>query len=85
MTIAGHDFQYTIGGRRCVTLDYNGAQCVRSWLEIKDCTDEDVGKPDIAHSGTLNVRELNEIRAERAREETSLWNAVADAASAGSR
>lgn len=85
MTIAGHDFQYTIGGCRCVTIDYNGKTCLRAWLDIKDATEADLCKPDIAHTGTLSQRELSEIVAERKRQADVIWGHLSDAASAGSR
>lgn len=83
--IAGHSFADTALGRRCIAIDCNGVTCGRSWLSIRDCTALDLGEPNFAHVGALNEEELASIVEERTREETSVWNAVQYAASAGSR
>jgi hypothetical protein len=53
--------------------------CGRAWSEIEDCTEADVGLPDRAHVGNLNMAELTQIRQEKARraeKKERAWNAV---------
>ena len=70
MLIAGHTFQPGPDAR---------CTCGRAWAEIAHVTDAHVGLPDLAHVGTLNAREADEIAAERARRadrEAAIWAAV---------
>jgi hypothetical protein len=83
--IAGHSFEDSPSGRRCIATDCNGKTCFMSWLSIRDATAADLGSPGIAHVGNLNDAELASIVEERAREEAAVWSAVSYAASAGSR
>lgn len=84
--IAGHHFEDTPNGCRCTRQTSDGTGlCYRSWLDIRGASADDVGKPDIAHVGSLNDLELKEIIVEREREELAVWEAVSYAASSGSR
>jgi hypothetical protein len=83
--IAGHCFEDTPSGRRCISTDCNGKTCFMSWLSIRDATAADLGLLNIAHTGALNDAELASIVEERAREEAAVWEAISYAASAGSR
>jgi hypothetical protein len=86
-TIAGHDFQETSTGRRCVAYasDKCGV-CGMTWLHVRTATLKDKEAPfGFAHRGKLNDLEYAEIRCEAAREQLDIWEAVIDAASAGSR
>ena len=86
-TIAGHTFADTPTGRRCVAYSSQvGGTCNIRWVDIRSCTEADVEVPNgLAHQSKLTLIELAEIRAEVEREETAIWAAVIDAASAGSR
>ncbi len=69
--IAGHDFVFGPGGRRC-------AMCERLYADISWATKSDVGKtPNLAHSGLLNEEELSQIHKENDRS----WMAVMKVAS----
>jgi hypothetical protein len=83
--VAGHAFSDSSNGRRCMSVDANGKICFCSWLNIKDACEADLGKTGIAHTGLLNDSELKSIIAEREREIETVWLAISDAASAGSR
>lgn len=61
MTIAGHVFD--IQGKWCT--------CGKKFVDISSVTAEEIGQPNLAHSGALNEKEFNEIRAEVDR----LWKA----------
>ena len=67
--IAGHTFDETPMGRMCV--------CGRRWIDICGTTKEDQGKPFIAHHGSVNAVEIEEIAAERDR----IWDALCGVAS----
>lgn len=57
---AGHDF-------------VDGAcQCGRLFVDIANVTQDDVGKTDIAHKGTLMSYEVDQIRVLRERMETAV-------------
>lgn len=84
-TIAGHDFGETSTGRRCTKLSYTALPCDMPWLHVRSARKEDISHQGFAHQGALNEKEYNEIREEKQKEETDLWLAIADAASAGSR
>lgn len=83
--IAGHTFAETENGRRCTTHNNQGLLCYRSWIDIKDTMENEIGQLNVAHNGTLNTSEYNEIKIERQREIDDVWKAVSDAASSGSR
>lgn len=83
--IAGHHFEDTSNGRRCVSTDCNGRVCFMSWLSIRDATADDLDQPGIAHVGNLSAQELASIVTARTREEDAVWEAVSYAASSGSR
>lgn len=88
MTIAGHTFAITAAGCRCTA--YSSAKnevCGVAWLHVRSCTQEDVGRTlGFSHSSyVIPQLEYNEIRVEAQKEEDTLWAAVIDAASAGSR
>jgi hypothetical protein len=57
MMIAGHS--YTIFNGRCA--------CGRELVDITHVTEADIGKADIAHSGTLTTYEYAQIEAYRSR------------------
>ena len=65
--VAGHTFVGVGTDQRCA--------CERWWTEIMDCTDADVGKDNLAHSGQLSAFELTQIR-EKKQQELRFWNAV---------
>jgi hypothetical protein len=64
MTIAGHTFVEGIDGRVCT--------CGRRWVDISGVTRADIGQMHIAHAGSLNQREFDEIVEERER----FWRAA---------
>jgi hypothetical protein len=64
MTTAGHVFTEQIEGTVCA--------CGRRWVDISGVTRADIGQPHIAHVGTLNEREFEEIVAKRERD----WRAA---------
>lgn len=71
MSIAGHTFIDGVKGEQCA--------CGRLWIMIEDTTAADVGKPGIAHVGTLNEQEYYQIEAERVRRrklKAAIWDAV---------
>lgn len=86
-TIAGHTFAQTPGGRCCVAYSsQKGGTCGMAWLHVRTSRFEDISQTDLlAHHGRLTEMEYNEIRTEVDREEADIWEAVIDAASAGSR
>lgn len=54
------------------------------WLHVRTCRVEDIDiTPGFAHHGKPTRIEYAEIRTEVAREEADIWEAVIDAASAG--
>jgi hypothetical protein len=57
--IAGHTFVEQRHGRVC--------ECGCRWVNIAGVSREDVGKADIAHSGSLTEAEYEQIVAERMR------------------
>lgn len=70
-TIAGHTFIDTVNGDQC--------PCGQLWIMIEDTAAEDIGKPDIAHVGTLNEQEYLQIATERERKRArkmAIWEAV---------
>lgn len=67
--IAGHTFIDTMHGRIC--------ECGRRWADIASVTRDDIGKPDIAHEGSLTENEYNSIIDERNR----CWDALVGVAS----
>lgn len=85
--IAGHTFELTSNGRRCVAYSSaKGEICWIPWQHVRTCRSEDVDKtPGLAHHGTPTNVEYSDIRIEVAKEEAHVWEAVIDAASAGSR
>ena len=83
--IAGHDFQETSTGRRCVKPMLVIQVCGMSWMHVRSATESDLGRHGFAHQGGLNAAELRQIAEERQKEVTDVWEAVVDAASAGSR
>lgn len=87
--IAGHTFELTSRGRRCVStryIDGESVPCMVRWIDIRSCTESDIdGVEGLAHTGKLNAAELASIRTEVARENDVIWGAIIDAASAGSR
>jgi hypothetical protein len=84
-TIAGHDFRETPGGRVCVGHSMaNYGPCGARWLHVRTATEADIERPyGFAHLGKMNWAEYREIRKEVEREEAAIWEAVVDAASAG--
>lgn len=84
-SIAGHTFTESPTGRRCMVHNSTGALCYRSWISIKDTCRTDVGKYEIAHSGSLTENEYMDIERERVREIEAVWETVSFAASSGSR
>ena len=75
--VAGHTFSDTPGGIRCL--------CGAFWHNVRQAMQDDVNKPNIAHTGLLTQGELDMILSARAKEEKAVWDAITDAASAGSR
>jgi hypothetical protein len=71
-TIAGHSFEPPDSPEaRCA--------CGRWWADICDATEADIGKPGLAHIGTLNTVEHGQIVAERTRRierAYRVWSAV---------
>lgn len=65
--VAGHNFEDSPTGRRCISTKADGSICGLMWLAIADTTIADIGKPDIAHSGNVNQAEVTQIEQERAR------------------
>ncbi len=61
MTIAGHVFD----------IQWRWCTCGKKFVDIAPATQDDIGQPGWAHSGALNEKEFNEIRAEVDR----LWKA----------
>lgn len=86
-TIAGHSFVESSTGRRCAAYSMSTfGTCQALWQHVRTCREDDIGVAfGFAHSGTPSANEYAEIRAEVEREEASIWQAVVDAASAGSR
>jgi hypothetical protein len=68
--VAGHQFEGVGTDQRCRLDD-----CGRWWTEIMDCTDADVGKDGIAHSGNLSAYELSQIK-EKKQQEMRFWDAI---------
>ncbi len=69
--IAGHNFEDLIDAV-CVV-------CGRTWAELEHLTTDDVGRSDLAHTGTINAREIDEVIAERKRRadlRDAIWSAV---------
>ena len=66
--VAGHTFEGA-GSDQCCTAtvvrDGETVMCGRFWTEIEDCGPDDLGKPGLAHVGTLNQAELDQIVAKR--------------------
>lgn len=83
--IAGHNFEETSTGRRCVKHMLITQICGARWMHVRTATEADLAKQGFAHQGGLNDAELRQIVEERKKEETDIWEAVVDAASAGSR
>lgn len=83
--IAGHEFGETAVGRRCTRISFMDEACGMRWCHVRSARREDVGRHGFAHQGGLNEKEYNEIQEEKQKEETDIWQAVLDAASAGSR
>lgn len=63
-TIAGHSFVWGV------------CTCGRRWTDIRNTTQADVGKPNIAHIGNINAREVTEIEAERMAEDSRIADAM---------
>jgi len=76
MIIAGHSFAETHLGRAC-------AVCLRRWIDVRNVTLADVGRPGIAHVDPVNEREIKEIIAEREREDMVIRDATLTAAGFG--
>ena len=82
-TIAGHYFTDSPHGRICVAVLSGGAVCHRRWLDIRNATSADIGKPHIAHIGNLTTTEAEQIAAERDREDIRIREATLAAAGYG--
>lgn len=89
MRIAGHDFQDTETGRRCVSYSAHVTTpciCGVFWQHVRTVTEAEINGPQgWAHTGMLSATEYAQIRVEVEREEVAVWQAIVDAASAGSR
>ena len=72
LEIAGHDFVNGV----CVKPKPDGSVCGRHLCDIRNVTDEDKDKPDIAHVGNTNQRELDEIKAWREAQNAAFDNAL---------
>ena len=72
--VAGHQFEGIASSQRCTLGD-----CQRFWSDIMNCSDDDVGKSDLAHTGSLSTHELTQIR-EKREHELRFWKAVESAA-----
>lgn len=83
--IAGHEFQYTSQGRRCIRALPNGEICNAVWRHVRTAGLGDVGSPGFAHTGNLTLSEQADIAAAAKAEDDAVWEAVVYAASAGSR
>jgi hypothetical protein len=85
VTIAGHNFEDTSTGRRCISYSsVKGGTCEMAWLHVRSCRIEDIEVTDgFAHHGRLTKTEYAEVRVEVDREVISIWDAVIDASSAG--
>lgn len=59
--VAGHTFAGVGSDEKC--------ECGRYWHGIWGVTREDIGKPNIAHSGDLNEREYDQIQVKKARDD----------------
>ena len=70
-------------GRACVTPKGDGSICWRKWIDIRNVTLADAGKPGISHVDPSNIREINEIMAEAAREDAVYAEATRIAAGFG--
>ena len=68
--VAGHQFEGIGSDQRC-TL----GECQRWWADIMNCSDDDVGKADLAHTGNLSSHELTQI-IEKRKHELRFWEAV---------
>jgi hypothetical protein len=68
MTIAGHDFTNSAGGRACQS-------CGLLWTRISGCRPEDIGELKLACTGALNQAEYDQIVAERERIWAAVWEA----------
>lgn len=62
--IAGHAFIW------------GSCSCGRRWTDIRNCSEDDLDKMDIAHSGRLTPSELNAIVKERAAEDARIEAAM---------
>lgn len=60
-TVAGHTFAGVGSDEKC--------ECGIYWHGIWGVTREDIGKPNIAHSGDLNEREYDQIQVKKARDD----------------
>ena len=67
MTIAGHSFTNSAGGRVCES-------CGVLWTRISGCSPEDIGELKLACTGALNQAEYDQIVAERER----IWLTVGE-------
>jgi hypothetical protein len=81
--IAGHTFAETHRGRACIALRSDGSGCHRRWTDIRNVTPADAGQPGLAHVDPINLREINEIMAERTREDAVIRDATMTAAGFG--
>jgi hypothetical protein len=64
--IAGHAFD---SRGFCTTALGDGTLCGRRWLDIRNCDGSYVHEQGWAHSGALSIHEVNQIMAEKKRED----------------
>jgi len=76
MIIAGHTFAETHIGRACT-------ECWRRWVDIRNVTLADIGKPNIAHSGDATSYQIEQIMREAAAENERIAGATLTAAGFG--
>jgi hypothetical protein len=80
--IAGHSFADTPMGRVCTSPASDGRICCARWLVVRTADECDIGATlGLAHVGTLNSLELEQIRTARAAEEAIAWSAVMETGS----
>jgi hypothetical protein len=77
MMTAGHSFADTPMGRVCTSPLSDGRLCCARWLVVREADECDIGTTlGLAHVGTLNSLELEQIRTARSAEEAAVWSAV---------
>lgn len=73
LRIAGHAFVLGV----CVTPKQStDGHCGRHWLDIRNCTEADINRPDIAHYGNLSSSEFAQIDAQRKAEDAAMSDAM---------